>query len=883
MSGFLQRKRFNTILENTSYIGPTFSVIGSGTARPIVTLYASPLGNYYFYNTTGSLGAFTTGFTTSIQNLENFYKLTNNLMPDFSLMYGSRFIDSTQTNLGSAVAMAEDANGFYLCSSQTFLSNGFFIKIKPDTRVDTSFVQNASYFNSVNYFSTYPSAICLQSNGKILLGGSFTNYKTVGHNCLIRLNIDGTPDVSFNSNVAVSLSGGITNVSSISVQNDGKILVACFFSSTFRLKRLNSDGTEDSAFSTLAAGVINTTSSSINTIYVTSNGQILIGGNSLRHITHGLCYVLRLNSDGSEDTNFTNTVVRPSGVIAFNGGIGSILEISNKLFLAGNFTQWTSTPSNGGLSYLISFNDDLTLNSTFNDFAVRNGTTPYFIVNQSTGSTPKVNVSLKLDGNIVVCGVFVNYKSIKFLNHCVFLNPVTGSLDIKSSKSVCNYGKRVRKFSSIIRDIKYSNVDGTYIVAGSFSGYGELKSSDPDNFLDNSNINNIIKLNSNGTINNTFNSNNLLNGVSRYNAAVSNVVIQNDSKIILTGSFSNVNYSDFSPNNINNINYLLRLNNDGTPDQSFILNSSVIFSGGVYVSRFSASVGKTIVLSNGKILITGGFTNYNGSAGGTVTGLNRFIRLNSDGTEDRVYNDVATRNGTTPKFSSTINAVCELSSGQVLVGGAFTNYGGTTGYSRLIILSSSGSIGASELSFINNAIVSGTSAKFFTGSVTSIFQQSDGKILIGGSFANYVSTGNTRLIRLNSDGTLDTAFSNNLKVGTAAKLTLGQIDNITVEPDGKILIGGTFDYASNGASVSHRRFIRLNSDGTLDESFSDEVQTGTLTTTFTAVNTWVKTSDEKYLVGGNFTGYKNDTNSFSNYDSFDNFVIFNNNGKIDLK
>ncbi len=64
--------------------------------------------------------------------------------------------------------------------------------------------------------------------------------------------------------------------------------------------------------------------------------------------------------------------------------------------------------------------------------------------------------------------------------------------------------------------------------------------------------------------------------------------------------------------------------------------------------------------------------------------------------------------------------------------------------------------------------------------------QSDGKILIGGDFTTY--NGNTtvnHIARLNTDGTLDMTFT----TGTGAS---SRVNTIVLQPDGKILIGGTF-------------------------------------------------------------------------------------------
>lgn len=92
--------------------------------------------------------------------------------------------------------------------------------------------------------------------------------------------------------------------------------------------------------------------------------------------------------------------------------------------------------------------------------------------------------------------------------------------------------------------------------------------------------------------------------------------------------------------------------------------------------------------------------------------------------------------------------------------------------------------------------------------------QSDGKVIIGGDFTSFDASGTSvpafRLLRLNSDGTLDTQFNTNLGSGFNKK-----VKSIILQPDGKILVGGAFS-TFNG--LTQNRLIRLNSDGTKDNS-----------------------------------------------------------------
>ncbi len=90
--------------------------------------------------------------------------------------------------------------------------------------------------------------------------------------------------------------------------------------------------------------------------------------------------------------------------------------------------------------------------------------------------------------------------------------------------------------------------------------------------------------------------------------------------------------------------------------------------------------------------------------------------------------------------------------------------------------------------------------------------QPDGKILVGGSFttAGANNTPYGRIARFNPDGSLDTSFANPQLDGLVMAIAL--------QPDGKIVLGGLFTSAN---SMTYRRAVRLNSDGTVDTSFAD--------------------------------------------------------------
>jgi len=93
----------------------------------------------------------------------------------------------------------------------------------------------------------------------------------------------------------------------------------------------------------------------------------------------------------------------------------------------------------------------------------------------------------------------------------------------------------------------------------------------------------------------------------------------------------------------------------------------------------------------------------------------------------------------------------------------------------------------------------------------------DGKILIAGYFAEYNAVSRKGIAKINADGTLDTSFNPGNGIPIVAGSTATVINVLKVQTDGKILIGGTFNSFND---VPKNNMARLNSDGSLDESFT---------------------------------------------------------------
>jgi len=198
------------------------------------------------------------------------------------------------------------------------------------------------------------------------------------------------------------------------------------------------------------------------------------------------------------------------------------------------------------------------------------------------------------------------------------------------------------------------------------------------------------------------------------------------------------------------------------------------------------------VQADGKVLVGGVFTSYNGTAG-----QNNLIRLNADGTRDASFT-------TGTGFNTRVTTVAVQADGQVLAGGWFSSYNGVS-QNRLIRLNADGT---PDAAFNANT-------RFPSLPVYSVAVQADGKLLVGGNFASYGGDATKNLlVRLNADGTRDGTFANG--PGFNINLVGGVVGNfvacVAVRADGKVLAGGNF--TSYDGATSQNFFVRLNADGT---------------------------------------------------------------------
>lgn len=614
------------------------------------------------------------------------------------------------------------------------LNVGRVVRLNTDGTIDTSLDTTIGVSGNIVY------NMALQADGKIIIVGSFSKYNGVDANKVARILPNGNIDATFITGL-----GANATIEEVQLQADGKIILAGSFdsfngfSSASKIVRLHTNGSVDTNFDTGTSF-----NGTITALLVQEDGKILVGGAFTIYNGFAINRLIRLNPEGSMDSDF----ILGSGFS--NGSVSVIKKSSLGLIMVGG--SFSGTYNGLDVNRLVLLETNGTLNPTFDIGAGPATATVYALAETS-------------DGFWYIGGSFSVFDA-QNQGRLAKIDAI-GMLDIGYLTAGVGFDNSVLKVLSMS--------DKKIMAFGSFTKFNGVASS------------RIARLTENGALDLTFNI-----AAIGANGSIKTAILQEDTKMVLAGNFTN--YNGISANRI------IRIAADGSVDSSF--NVGLGFNNQVY----------TLALQqDGKLLIGGNFTSFNGVL------INRIVRLLPDGTIDSSFNVGL-------GADAIVETLLLQSDGKIVVGGRFSTFNGSV-FNRLVRLNSDGS---SDASFLV-----GTG---FDKYVYTIAQQSDNKLIVGGTFLGYNGTAVKRLLRLNTDGSFDATFV----MGTG--FSNGEIRTVLVQQDGRILIGGSFSGTYNGIAV--KRILRLNALGIYDNSFSVHLNGTLFSSCFTPNNDLV--------IGGNF-------------------------------
>jgi uncharacterized delta-60 repeat protein len=286
----------------------------------------------------------------------------------------------------------------------------------------------------------------------------------------------------------------------------------------------------------------------------------------------------------------------------------------------------------------------------------------------------------------------------------------------------------------------------------------------------------------------------------------------------------------------------------GDLDPSFGTDGKVITTvGSRAVGSRADEIHTLAIQADGKIVVGGHGTSLLMCPG---CGGNTFLlaRYNSDGTLDTGFGD----NGTTGAFvagDAHITAIAVQADQKIVAAGVeMPSPGapsGATGFA-LVRFNSNGSI---DESFGTQGTVITDISPGDYAVLLAVRIQSDGKIVAAGSAMTSDNLDDFAVIRYNIDGSLDTAFGNGGIVLVDFNGSTDIANDLSIQSDGKIVLAGTtLDSSIYGQDFA---LVRLNTDGSLDTSFGTN---GKVTTDLAGrddvANSLVIQEDGKIVVGG---------------------------------
>ncbi len=662
-------------------------------------------------------------------------------------------------------------------------------KLGADGSLDGSFVVGSGFDDGV-------LALAAQDDGKVIAGGAFRSYGGVSAGGLVRLNSDGSRDPSFD--VGTGFNGDVWDVA---VLDDGDVVVAGSFTtfdgvSAIRMVRLNADGSRDTAFD-VGAGF----NGEVRTVAVDSKGRLVAGGLFTTFGGGSANRVVRLEPDGSRSPSFAlgqgfdgpvysvavqaddsvvaggqftavDTVASPGLARLGPGGtpdpsfsVGSgfnspvqvvVAQPNGKLLVGGAFTLVDDVPSNRLVRLGVTRN--------WTAFSPARTVSPVVVSGLTNGVTYTIRLrALNAGGSGGASNSGTGIPvSVPAAPPAPDVTAATSSCDVRWSAGD-DGGSAITQF---VVQQRIAEGEWTEVFSGDALAYTATGLD-----VDAAHTYRVAAINAVGEGAYSESSSECILAVPLPLSAPTIVSVVGGDRQLTVG-FTAPDSDGGSP--VTNYEYLLDDGSgDGSLDPSFVVGSG-----------FGSSVYSLAVQPDGRVVAVGVFRTFDGVS------ANRIVRLDADGGRDGSFVVGAGFDGETWDVALT-------GDGGVVVGGFFDEFDGV--FRRNI--AKLGADGSLDGSFV---VGSG-----FDDGVLALAAQDDGKVIAGGAFRSYGGVSAGGLVRLNADGSIDPSFD----VGTGFN---GDVWDVVVLDDGDVVVAGSF---TTFDGVSAIRMVRLNADGSRDTAF----------------------------------------------------------------
>lgn len=637
--------------------------------------------------------------------------------------------------------------------------------------------------------------VAVEADGNILVGGQFASVDGVPRRGLARLDRQGGLDLDFDAHL--NTTWGLDFLSPLP---DGKAVIGGDFTTVgdlprHHMARLNQDGTADTAFVPAVGSFSYPANSSV--LAVQSSGKVVWWWSGADRFG-----ISRLKVDGNADRVFLDySYVAPGGfqghyIATFVGG----LQSDDKVLVGDAFVMRLHVQGTGEEGFL----------------------SPWRL-----GRGRIYAFAQQPDGRLLVGGDFTNLVH-SFTGSNL---PAPGIVRIQADGSLdttFNPGTGANVGVLAVRDIVVQS-DGRIVLGGGFTQFNGI----PRRGL--------VRLEPDGPVDLSFDPGAGVSG------SVHALALDAEGGLIVGGSFTNI---DGIPRR-----GIARVRGD-LPAAPLIVRQPVDqnTTEGQNVSLFVAArcvpagafqwqldgahlagaTNQLLCLHNVRPTGAGPYTVIVSNALGVVTSavatLTVAPALTNAGSVDVTFQP-------DPGADDLIRAVVLQPDGKAIVGGLFTEFAGTP-RNRIARVNPDGTL--------DDTFDPGPGAD---GAVYAVALQSDGKVVIGGVFTNVGGAPRWRIARLEADGKLDLAFDPGLGARDYPwnPETPVSVSAVAWQPDGKVIVGGDFQYVDQ---AYHPRLARLLPGGRVDTNFNASILPYS---TSGFVNALAIQGDGKILAGGLFS------------------------------
>ena len=727
---------------------------------------------------------------------------------------------SVATNIGQAdfivKSQAVQSDGKLLVFGNvegSYFSNTYLLRMNADGTLDNTFNTDGKII--IDDIEAAVKVV-VQSDGKIIIGGSL-NFDVV----LMRYNTNGTLDTTFGTEGIVSNDSDTTtrNMQDFVQQNDGKFLVLSDFNSgsqDYRVLRYNANGTVDTAFGnngSITTDIGDTEFS--KTIAIHSDGKFVVGGTTLGGASSTFSiFIARYNSNGTLDSSFNSNGKKVIATSVFNDFLNVALQEDGKMLFG-----YTSYVSSSPKLKLIRLNTNGNYDTTYGTSGVATFTAPtnfgngskkfkiqadgkvFVFVNSSTIVNNASNNNLLMMRINANATLDTSFNGSGFQEFSFFTNNDIGSDFSLVGNQIIVSGNTeetlvlnkigVAKFnSSGSLDLSFGT-DGKSLYYFPYEAYDESKCSTVQadgkiivagmSNVNQTSILSVARYHTDGSIDTSFGANGVFKLNTQIYDAVNSVKVDGNGKILLATDLNAT---------------VIRLNSNGTLDGSFGV------SGFAVITTAFSSTADIKVLADNSILVAGRVV----STVNNVSSFNFMLaKLDANGNMVSSFgsNGITTLSAT-PNFDELL-LVDTQADGKIVTVGTFVN---ANNDSQIVIFRTNAN-GVLDTTFNTSGIfVIGIPSSADTPKGLQI--QADGKILMANT---YNSGSNTLLFRVNSNGTLDTSFDTDGVVYFDTNL-INTIEAVKILDNQQILAVGASGIGSTNFTV-----LKLNSNGALDTTF----------------------------------------------------------------